>query len=294
MAKLSGPIASGLMNAFSGKTPHAIVKGFALHLHANAQVHGPAFDPRAYAAHLDLPIKRAKLNADGLLAGWPGPSCAIILRENENAEWTQAAKCRENFTIAHEIGHYLIRENLEGFVPRSLFLEEHRDEELLCNAFAEELLMPSFCFGKDCEETKGSPSAMVRLAARYQVSLEALLYKIAFMVKRPFFAAVWKFTGSDYSVQWATPEKFDQLILCNTGRTTVERAYKATDEVEGRDEVVLDGKRMRWPCASLRLSGPRVLTIAMRSSRPPADRHATERPRVSLSEPVQLSLPRCA
>lgn len=289
--QLTGPIASGLSTAFAGKAPTDVVKGFARHLFANARLGGPAFDPRGYALYLGLPIARADINSDGLLADWPGRSCKILLRNCEDTEQSQSARNRENFTIAHEIGHFLIREQLDGFVPRSLFSQEHRDEEQLCNIFAAELLMPSLFFRQDCEKTEGRPRAILRLSETYQVSLEALLYKLIRAIGRHLFAAIWELCGTSYDVLWAAPEQFERVILCHTGNTTVERAFEAEGEVEGRDALVLDGRRMRWSCVSIRLSGRRILTIGTRPNRLFTGPRALVAVAQPPQEPIQLSLP---
>lgn len=291
---ITGPIADALVGAFAGKNPESVVKGFALHLHTSAKVGrtGPPYDPAAYAAWLGLQIERREMEAEGMLADWPGRGCRIILRERP-PDSGPALRQRENFTLAHEIGHFLIREELQGFVPDAVFERTNADEERLCNSFAEELLMPSFRVVDDLGRCEGRPAALMALATTYDVSLKAMLCRMSRALREPVFAAIWKHSGTRYDLSWATPLRFGQLVLCNTGRTTVERAFSADGEVEGKDDVILNGSRMRWPCMSLRLSGRQVLTIGTRSRRSSPWRRRIQKdyPRPRLEEPIQLSLP---
>jgi hypothetical protein len=291
---ITGPVANALVGAFAGKSPESVVKGFALHLHTSTKVgrSGPPYDPRAYAEWLGLHIERRDMAAEGMLADWPGRSCRIILRETPR-DGGSASRQRENFTLAHEIGHFLIREELQGTVPDSVFQRTNADEERLCNYFAEELLMPAYRVMDDLSRCAGRPAALIALAATYDVSLRAMLIRMSRALREPVFAAIWKQSGTRYDLSWATPLRFGQLVLCNTGRTTVERAFSADGEVEGRDDVILNGNRMRWPCMSLRLSGSQVLTIGTRSKRLSPWRQSIQRdyPKPRFTEPVQLSLP---
>jgi hypothetical protein len=294
---IKGPIEDALVSAFAGKNPESVVRGFALHLHTSATVgtSGPPYDPAAYAAWLGLPIEWREMAADGMLADWPGRSCRIVLRERQrDGDWAQ--RQRENFTIAHEIGHFMIREELQWFVPRALFERTNVDEERLCNRFAEELLMPSYRVVDDLSRCEGRPAALMALAATYNVSLKVMLCRMSRALREEIFAAIWRKTGSRYQLSWATPHRFGQLVLCDTGRTTVERAFTSDGEVEGRDNVILNGTRMRWPCMSVRLSGRQVLTIGTRSRQASPWRQSIQQDyaKPQPEGPVQLSLPLCA
>jgi hypothetical protein len=294
---IEGPIADALVDAFAGKSPESVVRGFALHLHTSAPAGkgGPPYDPAAYATWLGLPVERRDMAADGMLADWPGRSCRIILRERPR-DADSALSRRENFTVAHEIGHYMIRDELHWFVPRALFQRTNADEERLCNCFAEELLMPSYRIVDDLSRCNGSPAALMALARTYGVSLKAMLYRMSRALREEVFAAIWHKSDTGYRPSWATPLKFGHLVLCDTGSTTVERAFTADGEVEGTDNVILNGNRMKWPCMSVRLSGRQVLTIGTRSRRASPWRKRIQRdyPKPRPEGPVQLFLPLCA
>lgn len=294
---IKGPIADALVSAFAGKNPESVVRGFALHLHTSATVgaSGPPYDPAAYAARLGLPIEWRDMAADGMLADWPRRTCRIVLRERQR-DGGRPQRQRENFTIAHEIGHFMIRQELQWFVPRAFFQRTNHDEEILCNRFAEELLMPSYRIVDDLSRCEGRPAALMALAATYNVSLKVMLRRMSRALREEIFAAIWRKTGSRYQLSWATPFRFGQLVLCDTGRTTVELAFTADGEVKGTDNVILNGTRMRWPCMSVRLSGPQVLTIGTRSRRASPWRQSIQQDyaKPQPEGPVQLSLPLCA
>jgi len=105
------------------------------------------------------------------------------------------SKTRQRFTLAHELGHFLLHNRGAGglHVDEGDFFVRFRDrhsadgfdkEEREANAFAAELLMPSCFLERDIKKlTDGlslSDDADVRrLANRYGVSLQALSIRLA-------------------------------------------------------------------------------------------------------------------
>ena len=103
---------------------------------------------------------------------------------------------RQRFTIAHEIGHFLLHEWEGVHVDGSDrgFQIKHRDEkssagtdidELEANFFAAELLMPSKFLHEDVQRIKkldlldDNLGAFAQLAAKYEVSTQALTFRLA-------------------------------------------------------------------------------------------------------------------
>ena len=104
---------------------------------------------------------------------------------------------RQRFTIAHEIGHFVLhaREKLHVDRRDRALQLKHRDElssagiiveEKEANLFAAELLMPARFLEKDVAELEptdlldeGSSSALSQLAERYGVSQQALTFRLA-------------------------------------------------------------------------------------------------------------------
>jgi Zn-dependent peptidase ImmA (M78 family) len=101
---------------------------------------------------------------------------------------------RQRFTIAHEIGHFLLHEGERVFVDRlssgyhvNLRNEDSskgiNEEEIEANLFAAELLMPQSFLEADLSKSDGldlfDDDILKILADKYQVSIQALTYRLA-------------------------------------------------------------------------------------------------------------------
>lgn len=105
---------------------------------------------------------------------------------------------RQRFTIAHELGHFLLHvrsgvhvdSTMNGplVLLRSELSSEGRDlEEIEANAFASELLMPALLFEHDLQvyapldlmDDHTLDDAFSELASRYQVSKQAITFRVA-------------------------------------------------------------------------------------------------------------------
>ncbi len=97
---------------------------------------------------------------------------------------------RQRFTVAHEIGHFLLHKGNQILVDRK-FLVNMRDaeasaaanpEEVEANFFAAELLMPERFLSIDIKGKHldiEDDQSLRDLAERYQVSTQALTYRLA-------------------------------------------------------------------------------------------------------------------
>jgi Zn-dependent peptidase ImmA (M78 family) len=101
-------------------------------------------------------------------------------------------EARRRFTIAHELGHLALHKGSavhvdEGFQinfrdPRSATAENV--EEVEANAFAANLLMPAAWLWADLDRETfdlGDDGMLERLAERYQVSKQAMVFRLASM-----------------------------------------------------------------------------------------------------------------
>lgn len=101
------------------------------------------------------------------------------------------SRVRQRFTIAHELGHFILHKNLEKiFVDNeSYFVVKLRSnvsgdfkQESEANAFAAALLMPKVFIQKEVKNSKGfdlSDNGMiVELARKFEVSIPAMSYRI--------------------------------------------------------------------------------------------------------------------
>jgi len=90
---------------------------------------------------------------------------------------------RQRFTIAHEIGHFILHKGIKLHVDED-FRVNLRDgsasrEEIEANAFAAELLMPTEYITHDTKRYDRIDQATIqRLARRYQVSQKAMEIKL--------------------------------------------------------------------------------------------------------------------
>lgn len=81
---------------------------------------------------------------------------------------------RKRFTVAHELGHLMMHRL--GRRHRDLNLRAGRDlEERQANAFAADLLMPSWLLGPMTEQFGGD---VPRLASIFHVSQDAMMYRL--------------------------------------------------------------------------------------------------------------------
>ena len=98
---------------------------------------------------------------------------------------------RQRFTIAHELGHYLLHTGNDVHVDHS-FVIKKRDskssqgvdvEEIEANLFAAELLMPATFLEHDLAQMDGldlmDETQINRLANRYRVSVQAMAIRLS-------------------------------------------------------------------------------------------------------------------
>lgn len=101
------------------------------------------------------------------------------------------APVRQRFTVAHELGHYALHQDEmqlfvdEGYAvayrdSRSSSGEIRRERE--ANAFAAAILMPKYLVEQEVEKLDfdlGSDDALATLADRFDVSTQAMAYRLA-------------------------------------------------------------------------------------------------------------------
>jgi hypothetical protein len=268
-------VSSALQRIYQ-RPPADVVRTLAQEARRGAGEHRPPIDPFRIAQALGLPVEERELQAEGVLVDWPGPDCRIILRTIPHRARATLEK-RRRFTLAHEIGHFVIRENVRGLIPACRFGVDDPDEERLCNSFAAELLLPRANLASHLEHEGARAKAIVALSEKYRVSLQAFLGQVQSLsgsgfshgTRAPrFLAAIWAWGSNGYAAEWASPISFRQMILCDSGQSTVEKAFRSPPGTDnsGIDSFLVVGKRTRWRCTSMKLPGStRVLTTGFRS-----------------------------
>jgi len=96
---------------------------------------------------------------------------------------------RQRFTVMHEIGHIVLGlPSVHGqkIGTQALYSYAVRPrEEVLCDVFAAECLLPSDFFKKDLDQFPVGFDSVARLAARYQASLTSTGSRFAFLHDEP-------------------------------------------------------------------------------------------------------------
>jgi IrrE N-terminal-like domain len=294
-----GPIWAALRKVFSIRNPRTVVRSMAHDLYRSVQPPGPPFSPFLYAASLGLNIDYQEIEAEAVFvsAGGNTPNPRIILRKPSDP-LERVYRRRLNFTLAHEIGHFVIRRELSGHLPDSVLAKETAREEILCNLFAEELLMPGRLVRRDFERAGLRPNQIIPLIDRYDVSLQCLLCRATNLYRQALATVLWANREGRWSVEWASPFSYRNVILCDTKATTVERAFGSSEPQFGLDSVLLHGQRMRWYSASQRLVGTsKILTLMARLNsdvphlRPRPERRFQDSSPPTLHIPIQQWLP---
>lgn len=120
-----------------------------------------------------------------------GDVSGVLVRHGDSAiigtNSTQGAQ-RQRFTIAHELGHFLLHEGITNHVDRT-YRVNYRSaessqatnvEEIEANYFAASILMPKHLLDqRDAEEALDSDSEMSELAKEFQVSRLAMSLRLA-------------------------------------------------------------------------------------------------------------------
>lgn len=146
---------------------------------------GIPVDLERIAVHLGILIRREAL--DGDISGF-------LFRQNDQAAIVvnrRQSKTRQRFTIAHEIGHYILdHKRDEIHVDRAFVLKFRRGkpagsdpDEIQANAFAAALLMPRDMLSADIRSFEHNgvidDTTIQTLANKYGVSIQALLIQLA-------------------------------------------------------------------------------------------------------------------
>jgi len=167
------------------------IRAIAQRLLAEHQINTAPVDVEGVARALNIEVK--KQNADPDLSGF-------VLRNPENGTVvigvnSAHAITRRRFTIAHELGHFLLHEGETLRVDRThAFRVNLRDdisskgtdiEEKEANLFAAELLVPFTFLRKDLRDQGtldlGDEDAIISWAKRYQVSPQMLSFRMSYL-----------------------------------------------------------------------------------------------------------------
>ena len=107
---------------------------------------------------------------------FPDSISGTIIKDNELLAIgvnSNHPKVRQRFTIAHELGHFVLGHDENSILDDTF--DKETDKEKEANRFAGELLMPKYMLEKDLKEKEYTISSLAR---RYEVSEQALSIKL--------------------------------------------------------------------------------------------------------------------
>jgi len=211
----------------------------------------PPYDPRQAAERLGLRVDFRSVEAKGLLESEDPKEGRILI--GLTADRRPPTIERQNFLVAHELGHFLLRGELHKRVPPDFFATESPDEEWLCNQFAAEFLMPANGFGAALRRAPGDPESLLALCKRHSVSIKAGViraYELTRLWDKSFVAVFWKCSGSNLTKEWSVPG--DGVTFCGD-TSLISDASKSNMETAGYRLVTLKGEKRRLWCRTVSL-----------------------------------------
>jgi Zn-dependent peptidase ImmA (M78 family) len=144
-------------------------------------IHRPPIPVEKIARKLGLEVRYEPLQGD--LYG------ALVRGDGENYIGVNSLNHpnRRRFTIAHELGHFILHEGIKVHIDKGLRVnwrddessQAVSDEEMEANRFAAELLMPLPFLSEDIKKLKSVDQETVALLAnRYRVSAQAMSIRL--------------------------------------------------------------------------------------------------------------------
>lgn len=167
-------------------------------------------------------IQRRPLVEDGRLEQ-RGPQKTIYLKED-------AGRARQRFTIAHELGHLLIRDHNKDFIARRMPVR-FDSEERFCDEFAAALLLPRTWVRR---EFQGAPKCLGvarNLANRTEASLAASLLRLREVLDWQSSLLHWRRLGGQWQLASTAgmPRGFHNRV------STIETTRTALEELAGSE-----------------------------------------------------------
>jgi len=164
-----------------GATEIAKIRKRVATLLSDCQVAKPPIPVEKIAEKLGLEVRYAPLEGD--LSG------ALFRSDGERYIGVNSLHHlnRQRFTVAHEIGHFILHKGMRIHVDKTFLVnwrddessQATSDEEMEANRFAAELLMPIPFLEKNIKELKGvGPETVALLARRYRVSPKAMRIRL--------------------------------------------------------------------------------------------------------------------
>jgi Zn-dependent peptidase ImmA (M78 family) len=139
--------------------------------------------------HTDLSIYtkkvKAKLGTEEMDEGQSGYT--LTKRDGSSVIFVNELECRERqrFSTCHEVGHIVLGLNSDHRETPSWSYSKRDENEIACDIFAAELLMPYDAFKRDVDQEEPSFELVERLRAQHVVSFSACASRLAAVTQYP-------------------------------------------------------------------------------------------------------------
>jgi hypothetical protein len=257
-ATWTGPAVKTLRAIYGDKSPVGLFVSRARQLVQQSRITGPPFNPYTYARILGIDVEEDQdVGLDGFLTCDENKKFRIHIKSDAHPH-------RKNFTLAHEISHTFFYHDFIHPNSRWQCKDSDQEEERLCDMAAEELLMPTAAFKRDLDgQGYITPTTIKWLTKRYEVSLQAAAIR-TWKTTRTVGCALWKRAENRFDLVWSTPIRLKKIMLCQTGRTSIEEAIKDPGSVSTCLDTFygLEGcKHVRRKTSSIALQDGKILSV---------------------------------
>jgi IrrE N-terminal-like domain len=273
-----------LCHAFAGNSAFAIVRQLVDEFTGRLAPTGPPFDPRLIAGHFGISVLECNIPNEGFLTtGFRlaehllefkeivkpteqvklDPEAPVIVVRSLPVKSTAVSRRKQRFTVAHELGHWFLRKQIE---ERSGVRVEFRngdpDEEMLCNLFAAELLVPTDLLVKDLSCPDFGLAKLVELTDTYDVNLSTVLVKTASLSRHYVAFALFGHRSDFIDIRFSTPCGRQAIFFHCELRADVSHTFKSQEQLQSIYFVEVGGEQKRLDAQHLPVEDNRnVLTF---------------------------------
>ncbi|MFC2069954.1 ImmA/IrrE family metallo-endopeptidase [Chloroflexota bacterium] len=217
----------------------------------------PPFSPFEYTKLLNIEVNKADLHETSAVLLKIKNGYLITLNHKHNL-------ARQNFSCAHEIGHMLLSEvepyiqdvEFRTFKPQAVRVARQRAKERLCDIAATELLMPKNIFRRYLLNIGGSINSIEKLAAKFNVSIQAAAIRVSEVSLEPCITLIWKPLPKNKPKKLVLPSHIGTRKSSNKNnyvpkvtkvlpKETLYQAYQTDRYIKSRKDIVIDNTTKR-------------------------------------------------
>lgn len=233
--------------------------------------HAPV-DVFSLAETLRIDVRREALGNPGLLIQRRDGSFEIRVDSGMPLE-------RQRFTVAHELGHYLMFRHMPKEMVGSTLEDHDPEEEYLCDVAAAEMLMPMKGIRASLRQSGLSANTVFALARQYAVSRQAMMRRLCVALSSEARVdcafVLWRADGGVRLIaEWQAPGDPAFGTLANEAITRL-RSWPVTEgRVEGEGMFIVGRAQQLRKYAAWRYgSSCRWLTVSWRGEAPMIQRY---------------------